>query len=67
MEMEQVKSIFKSKGWTLHMRKRRKGTKYVYAARRTGEEIREVYFAPLSKTEQMSEQEVLERLALITK
>lgn len=63
--MEQLKEIFRSTGWTMHMRKRRKGTQYVYAARRIGEEVKEVYFAPWLKVQQMSEGQVLEKLATI--
>lgn len=65
--MEQVKELFRSTGWILHMRKRRKGTQYVYAARRAGKKMKEVYFAPWLKVEQMTKQEVLHKLATITK
>ena len=65
--MDQVKTLFRSSGWTVHIRKRRKGTRYVYAARRVGEAVKEVYFAPWSKVEHMTEEQVLEKLATIAK
>lgn len=67
MEMEELKILFRSYGWTVNIHKRRKGTKYVYAARKRQGKVEKVYFAPWSKTEQMTESEVLAWLALISK
>lgn len=65
--MEQVKELFRSTGWILHIRKRRKGTQYAYAARRVGKKMEEVYFAPWLRVEQMSKEQVLEKLVSLKK
>jgi hypothetical protein len=70
MEMEELKNLFRlNGGWTVHMRKRNQGTQYVYASRKRkrARKVEEVYFAPLSKVENMTEEQVLEKLASITK
>lgn len=68
MDMSELKEIFKDQGWTLHLHSRRsKGKKYVYAAWREGQKVRQRYVAPLSQMEQMNQQEVLDKLATLQK
>lgn len=52
MDLKEMEAIFKQEGVTIHRRKRRKHT-YLYAARRDGLKVKEVYVAPLSKVESM--------------
>ncbi|HZU00872.1 MAG TPA: hypothetical protein VFA10_14490 [Ktedonobacteraceae bacterium] len=52
-----MEDIIKKEGWTIHYRKRRKGTQYVYAAQRAGTKVKEVYLAPLRKAQRMSPEE----------
>ena len=53
MELNEMEALFKQEGVTLHRRTRRKHT-YLYAARRDGLKVKEVYVAPLSKVEGMT-------------
>lgn len=67
MNMNQLRDLFKSEGFTVHLHTRRKGLKYIYAAWRDGEKVKQKYFAPQSKAELMTEDQVLEKLVLLKK
>ena len=61
--MEQVKNIFKQHGLTLSIQKRRNGIKYVYAARFRGGKTINRYIGSLKQVEQMSEEDILKKIA----
>ncbi len=68
MKMEELKVLFKEQGWTLHMHNRRnRGKKYVYAAWRDGERVRQRYVAPLARMELMSREQVQAKLQTLSK
>jgi hypothetical protein len=69
MTVEQVKQFITDQGWTPQERKRGRGKLYLYAARKAkkSRKVEWRYIAPLSKVENLTEQDVLDRLALTTK
>jgi hypothetical protein len=68
MTVDQVKQIIVKQGWTPQEKPRRgKGKLYLYAARRSGSRLEWRYIAPVSRIENLTEQDVLDRLALTTK
>jgi hypothetical protein len=62
MTEEEAKAILKARGWTWHIRTRRRGTPYLYAARRTQDKMYERYIGPLSRLPNLSEQELIAKL-----
>jgi hypothetical protein len=62
MTEEEARAILKAHGWTWHIRKRRKGTPYLYAARKETHKVIERYIAPLSRLEQLTEAELIRKL-----
>jgi hypothetical protein len=62
MTEEEARAILKAHGWTWHIRKRRKGTSYVYAARKKKQKFIERYIVPLSRLEQLTEAELIGKL-----
>jgi len=58
MSVEEMEAIFKREGWTVHRRKRRKLI-YIYAARRNGLKVEEMYVAPLSKIKEMTSDQII--------
>jgi hypothetical protein len=68
MNLEELKEIFKAGGWTLHLHNRRtQGKKYAYAAWREGQKVKQLYVAPLARLEEMSREQVVEKLATLKK
>ncbi len=65
MNMSRLRDLFKNEGFTIHMHTRRKGLKYVYAAWRDGGKVKQKYFAPQTRAELMTEEQVLEKLVLL--
>lgn len=64
MTEAEARAIMKAHGWGYRDRKRRNlGTKYVYAQRRQGLKRIERYICPLSKLGDLTEQELLTKLA----
>jgi hypothetical protein len=59
---EEAKAILKARGWTWHIRTRRRGTPYIYAAKRLQDKIHERYIAPLSRLPQMTEADIVDKL-----
>lgn len=64
MNKMEIQSLLKSKGWTMHRRSRISGM-YIYASRREGKRIREIYLLPEKKLEQATEEQVLEKIARV--
>jgi hypothetical protein len=62
MEESELQSILKSQGWAM-IRRRRYHQKYLYAKQRKGNEIKEVYITPASRLENLTQDQVLEKLA----
>lgn len=61
MTLDEMEDLFKQEGVTIHRRKRRKQI-YLYAARRSGLKVKEVYVAPLSKAKSMTPEQFKELL-----
>jgi hypothetical protein len=62
MTEEEAKAILKARGWTWHIRTRRRGTPYIYAARRIRDKMYERYIGPLSQLPQMTEADIVAKL-----
>lgn len=61
--MEQLKAIITEKGWTPQIKVRRESEKqYLYAARREGKRMIWRYIGAVPKMENLTEQEILEKL-----
>jgi len=66
MTEEEARAIMKIHGWNYKERKRRRlGTKYVYAQRRQGSEMKERYICPLSRLSNLTEPKLVEILATV--
>jgi len=64
MDEAEIRAIMKAHGWTYQERKRRgRGTKYIYAKRWQGEGTAERYICPLSQLGNLTEQQLLAKLA----
>lgn len=62
MNLETAKRFISEMGWSPVERARRKGKLYLYARKRDKSQIKERYIAPLSQIEEMSKEQVLEKL-----
>lgn len=62
MTEEEAKAILKARGWTWHIRTRRRGTPYIYAIRRIQDKIHERYIGPLSRLSDFTEQDIVAKL-----
>ena len=61
--MKLLRATLKAEGWAIHIHKRRtKQLKYVYAARREGGKVIEVYLAPQTKIAQLTPDMVRSKL-----
>ena len=64
MTEAEARAIMKAHGWTYRERPRRAlGTKYIYGLRKQGHKLLERYICPLSKLGNLTEQELLTKLA----
>jgi hypothetical protein len=61
MTMDTAKVLLKGQGWSAIIRTRY-NSKYLYAIRRVGKAIQEIYIAPLSRLERMTDEDVLRKL-----
>lgn len=62
MTEEEARAILKAHGWGYLMRKR-KGLPYIYAVRREKHIVKEHYIGPLSRLPDMTEAEMVAKLA----
>lgn len=62
MDLEAVKQIISSEGWSPQERKRKRGTTYLYAARWIDGKTRWRYIGVVSQVDQLSKQEILTKL-----
>ena len=64
MTEEEARTIMKAHGWTYHIQHRRRvRTKYLFGQRRQKAKKIECYICPLSKLGELTEQELLAKLA----
>jgi hypothetical protein len=64
MTEAEARTIMKAHGWTYRERPRRSlGKKYIYGLRKQGHKLMERYICPLSKLGNLTEQELLTKLA----
>jgi len=66
MTYEELEALIKGEGFICIPRLRRSGKKYFYASRRVGPKMKEVYIAPESHLETLSESVVRGKLAKIS-
>jgi hypothetical protein len=65
MTQTELEYLIRSEGCTPIPRPRRGGEIYFYASHRKGKKMREVYISPKSKIQDLTEDQVLEKLAKI--
>ncbi len=63
MTEEEARGILKAHGWGYLVRKRKGGLPYIYAVRREKQTIKDRYIGPLSRLEQLTPEELLEKLS----
>jgi hypothetical protein len=62
MTDEEARDMLKAYGWTWHLRRRRRGTPYLYAARKRKGHVEERYIGPLSQLSQMTQADIVAKL-----
>lgn len=67
MTEAEARALIRAQGWLYKERRPRHRAKYVYAQRRQGPKLIERYICPLSKLGDLTEQELLAKLALETR
>lgn len=63
MNLEQIKTLISSQGWTPMVRTMKRGTLYLYAARKREGKTRWRYIGTVSKLDQITEEQVIEKLS----
>lgn len=62
MNLEQIKTLIASQGWTPMVRTMQRGTLYLYAARKLQGKTRWRYIGTVSKLDQITEEQVKAKL-----
>jgi hypothetical protein len=62
MTEEEARSIIKAHHWTFKIRTRRRGTPYIYVARKQAGKIIERYICPLSKLDLLTKEQLTSKL-----